>query len=208
MSASIPPPREQQGLQSRKRALFRGGRGRVCPWWALWTFDNPLRRLVHDPDGLLGRWVHQGMTVSDVGCGAGYFTVGMARLVGPHGRVLAADVQPRMLEMTFRRALNAGLSDRVTTVLVRPQEFLLPEAAHFILAFWMLHEVPDQERFLTELASSLAPDGLLLVAEPVFHVSEANFSESMAAARSVGWTVVERPRIRFSRAALMKRGLR
>ena len=56
---------------------------RVCPCWMCYTFDNPLRRLVHDPRKIVGPYLREGMTALDVGCGIGYFAIGMAKIVGP-----------------------------------------------------------------------------------------------------------------------------
>ena len=52
-----------------------------------WTFDNPLRRWFQDPERILGSFVREGMTVADIGCGMGYFSVAMAKMIGPgrHG---------------------------------------------------------------------------------------------------------------------------
>ena len=76
----------------------------VCPWWSAWfTINNPLRRLLHDPQQIVGPYVEPGMTVMDVGCGAGWFSIPMARMVGDQGRVLAVDLQPQMLDMVRRR---------------------------------------------------------------------------------------------------------
>jgi 2-polyprenyl-3-methyl-5-hydroxy-6-metoxy-1,4-benzoquinol methylase len=70
----------------------------VCPWWMAWTFDNPLRKLYQDPERILGSFVRDGMTVADIGCGMGYFSVAMAKMVGPGGRVLSVDLQEKMLQ--------------------------------------------------------------------------------------------------------------
>ncbi|NJD17795.1 MAG: methyltransferase domain-containing protein, partial [Gemmatimonadetes bacterium] len=92
-------------------ALFRGPH--TCPWWFAYTFDNPLRRLVHEPTAILGRFVRPGDRVVDVGCGLGFFTLALARLVGSEGRVVAVDVQEEMLQRTHRRAERLGLADRI-----------------------------------------------------------------------------------------------
>ena len=63
----------------------------ICPWWLAYTFDHPLRRLVHRPRTLYGAYVCEGMTVCDLGCGLGFNTMGLAELVGPNGRVIAVD---------------------------------------------------------------------------------------------------------------------
>jgi 2-polyprenyl-3-methyl-5-hydroxy-6-metoxy-1,4-benzoquinol methylase len=55
-------------------------------WWGGYFIDNRLRRLLHDPERLLGPYVTPGMTVLDVGCGMGWFSIPMAKLVGTQGR--------------------------------------------------------------------------------------------------------------------------
>ncbi len=57
--------------------------GNVCPWWLCPTFDNPLRRLIHNPDRILAGLVRPGEIALDLGCGMGYFSIPLARLVGP-----------------------------------------------------------------------------------------------------------------------------
>lgn len=79
---------------------------RICPWWMTYTFDNPLRRLLHDRRRILGPFVRPGMRVADIGCGMGYFTLGLADLVGPQGKVLAVDLQKRQLEGTGDHSPN------------------------------------------------------------------------------------------------------
>jgi SAM-dependent methyltransferase len=54
----------------------------TCPWWLLFTFDNPLRRLLHNPQKLLAPYVGRCDQVLDVGCGMGFATLGLAKLVG------------------------------------------------------------------------------------------------------------------------------
>lgn len=86
---------------------------RVCPWWLGYLLVNPLRRLVQNPVALLQPYVAEGMTVLEPGPGMGFFTLDLARLVGPAGRVIAIELQPRMLEALRRRAQRAGLGGRV-----------------------------------------------------------------------------------------------
>lgn len=177
----------------------------VCPWWLAYTIDNPLRRLLHPPEALLGAWVRPGMTVLDAGCGIGHFSLGLARLVGPGGRVIAADIQERALAAVRRRARRAGFADRVTTRLCVSESCGVPGPVDFALAFWMLHETPSAERFCREIAEILTPGGRFLVAEPAFHVTEAMFREELDAAGRSGLRVIERPRVRASRAVLLGR---
>jgi 2-polyprenyl-3-methyl-5-hydroxy-6-metoxy-1,4-benzoquinol methylase len=177
----------------------------VCPWWLAYSFDNPLRRLLHPPERLLAGWVRPGMTVLDVGCGIGHFSLGMARLVGPGGRVIAADLQGRALAVVERRARRAGLAGRITTQRCAADSCGVAGPVDFALAFWMLHETPSAEVFCRQIAGTLAPGGRFLVAEPVFHVGRADFDAELAAAGRAGLKLVERPRVRISRAALFGR---
>jgi ubiquinone/menaquinone biosynthesis C-methylase UbiE len=177
----------------------------VCPWWLTWTFDNPLRRLVHDPDRILSPHVDPGDRVADVGCGMGYFTIPLARRVGPQGRVLAVDLQQRQLSVVESRAQHAGLRDRVSTRLASPGRLDLDPDLAFVLAFWMLHEVPDVDGFLAAVFASLAPGGILLVAEPTLHVSGRRFHDEMERARRAGFVVEVEEGIPFSLAARLKR---
>jgi len=176
---------------------------RVCPWWLAYTFDNPLRRLLHPPEKVLGAWVRPGMTALDIGCGIGHFSLGLARLVGPGGRVIAADLQERALAAVRRRARRAGLADRIITQRCGADSCGVPGPVDFALAFWMLHETPSVEGFCRQIDGILAPGGRLLVAEPAFHVSGAMFEEELAAAARAGLRVLDRPRVRASRAALL-----
>ena len=53
------------------------------------------------------------MVVLEPGCGMGFFTLELARRVGKPGRVVAVDLQPKMLDGLRRRAKRAGLLDRL-----------------------------------------------------------------------------------------------
>ena len=92
----------------------------VCPWWLCFTFDNPIRKIIHDPIKILSPYVHKGGTAIDIGPGMGYFSIPMAKLVGHSGHVTAIDIQPKMLSVLMRRAQKKGLSDRIKTHLAGP----------------------------------------------------------------------------------------
>jgi ubiquinone/menaquinone biosynthesis C-methylase UbiE len=157
---------------------------------------------VHNPKKMLGAYVRPGMTVMDVGCGMGVFSIGMARLVGAEGRVLAVDLQEPMLRVLRRRAERAGVSERIETVLCGADDLGVSAVVDFVLAFYMVHETPDVRAFLRQLRARLKPEGRLLVAEPTFHVSETLFQETLEAAADAGLAALDRPKIRMSRSAL------
>jgi ubiquinone/menaquinone biosynthesis C-methylase UbiE len=86
---------------------------RVCPWWLGPLLASPLRRLMYDPAKVVAAYIHEGMTVLEPGPGMGFFTLELVRRVGASGRVVAVDVQPRMLDGLRRRAARAGLLERI-----------------------------------------------------------------------------------------------
>lgn len=178
----------------------------VCPWWAAYTFDNPLRRIFHNPEKVLGNYVKEGMTVMDLGCGMGYFSIGMARLVGGSGKVIAVDLQQKMLDTMVKRAGRSGVADRISPRLCAADDLELEDRVDFILAFWMVHEVPDQKDLFSSLKSILGADGKMLIAEPKMHVSAEDLKMTVDIAQSCGWRPIESPDIRFSHTALLSPG--
>jgi ubiquinone/menaquinone biosynthesis C-methylase UbiE len=176
----------------------------VCPWWAVpFTINPPFRRLLHDPQKIVGPYVRHGMTVMDVGCGVGWFSIPMAKMVGAEGKVIAVDLQQQMLKMLWRRAEKAGVANRIEMHKCEPHRLGIEAEADFALVFAMLHEVPDQPRLLDEIHECLKLDGKLLLAEPPLHVSAKTFAKEVSLAKEAGFQRVEQPRIRWSHAALL-----
>ena len=178
--------------------------GHVCPWWGGYFIDNPLRRLLHNPRRIVGPYVKTGMTVMDVGCGMGGFTIAMARMVGDQGHVLAVDLQQRMLDVLRRRAEKAAVAGRIQTHKCEQDRLGIEVQADFALAFAMVHEVPDQRRLLGEIHRCLKPSGRLLVAEPKIHVPGRAFQQTVSTAEELGFRVVEKPWVRWCHAVLLE----
>ena len=178
---------------------------RACKWWLAYTFDNALRRLFHNPAKIFGPYVRPGMTALDVGCGMGFNSIGLARIVGESGRVIAVDLQEQMLNVLARRALKAGLADRIRRHHCRVDHIGIADQVDFANAFWMVHEVPGQGELFRQLHDCLKPGGKLLLAEPRFHVSEQAFQATVEAAEAAGLAAAGQPRVRFSRAVVFAR---
>lgn len=177
----------------------------VCPWWRGYFIDNPLRRLIFAPERLFAPYVRPGMTVLDIGCGMGVNSLALARLVGAEGRVIAVDIQARMLASVRKRALRKGLADRIECRLSTPESIGISEGVSFAVAFWMVHETPDARSFFAQVRSCLLPDGALFMAEPSMHVTEKQFSRSVETALETGLAVRARPKVPLSRAAVFER---
>jgi ubiquinone/menaquinone biosynthesis C-methylase UbiE len=174
----------------------------VCPWWLCFTFDNLLRRLVQNPEKVVEPYVHEGDIVLDVGPGMGYFSIPLAKIVGEKGKVIAADVQLKMLNALQKRAKRAGVEQRITLHLCKKDSLGLNTKFDFALAFWMVHEVPDQESFFKEIRSLLKPNGRLLISEPKIHVTMAKYDETIEKAIRAGFVLKSNPSISLSRSTL------
>ena len=177
----------------------------VCPWWTGYFIDNPLRRMLHNPDAILGRYVRPGMTMMGLGCGMGFFSIAMARMVGDRGSVIAVDVQQRMLDVLQKRAEKSGVASRIRPHRAQSDCLRIDTPADFALAFAVVHEVSDTERFLAQVCSCLKPEARFLVAEPRLHVSAEAFQRMLALARAVGLVVLEQAPVRLSRAVVLGR---
>ncbi len=183
-----------------EKLLYRGQH--TCPWWLCFTFDNPLRRRLQNPDLILKDLVQQGQTALDIGCGMGYFSIALARAVGPSGKVICIDMQDKMLEAVRRKAKKAGLNN-IQLHRCGADTLGLTASADFALAFWMVHEVLNQPKFLVEVRDSLRPGGAFLIVEPKLHVALSAFKRSIAAAEAAGLRIIGRPNISMSRAVLL-----
>jgi len=175
------------------------------PWRHAYTFDNRLRRLFHKPEKLLAPYVKPAMTVLDAGCGMGFFSIGMAKMVGDDGCVIAADVQQEMLDVLRKRATRAGVAERIRAHHCRQDKLGVDDPVDFALAFWVVHEAPDPPEFVAQIAACLKPGAKLLVAEPRFIASEDDFDETLEAARAAGLEECDRPRVLGCRAAVFER---
>ncbi len=175
----------------------------VCPSTFSGSLDNFLRRLAHKPGKILKPFIKEGMVVLDMGCGPGYFTKEMARLVGDGGKVIAADLQQGMLEKMTRKVRDYGFESRVESHLCQPESTGIKRKVDFILTFWMVHEVPDQTLFFNEMKSLLNPGGKILIAEPKIHVTKKAFSEMIKRIESAGFRVTDRPDITISRSVVI-----
>jgi len=167
---------------------------RLCPWWLGYLLASPIRRLVHQPAKVVEPFVRPGMTVLEPGPGMGFLTLELARRVGDSGKVVAVDIEQRMLNRLRRRAAKAGVLARVDARLARADSLGLGDLANavdFTLVFAVLHEMPSPAAFFREAFSASKPGARLLLAEPAGHVSQALFDAELQAARDAGFTIVE-----------------
>ncbi|MCJ7717356.1 MAG: class I SAM-dependent methyltransferase, partial [Anaerolineales bacterium] len=132
-------------------------------------------------------------------------TVPMAKLVGKNGKVIAVDMQSKMLSGLQTRAEQADLREQIELHQCTQDQIGISGPVDFILAFWMVHEVHHRREFLDQIYQLLKEGGRLLIAEPYLHVSGKTFQEMIAELQGIGFSVEEHPRIGFSRSILVQK---
>jgi protein-L-isoaspartate O-methyltransferase len=183
-------PRGCRGRMTRRRitrALLGVVLGAVAALaaFALWWRRNPsacpygLRFFVELPHPFITRGrlreilaPRPGERVLEVGPGAGYYALPVARWLEPGGSLDVLDVQQKMLDHVMRRAAEGGITNVVPTQ-ADAQALPYPDAS-FDAAYLtlVLGEIPDQERSLCELRRVLRPGGRLVVGE---HISDPHY---------------------------------
>lgn len=181
---------------------------RVCPVWMGYLLASPIRKLFQNPQKILGPYVKEGMKVLDVGSAMGFFSVPMARMVGGGGKVVCVDMQEKMLASLLKRARKAGVAGTIKTIKCSQDSMELgefKEEIDFALAFAVVHEVPDASRLLFEISSAVKPVGRLLISEPKGHVTDQDFTRTVALAEDGGFVTIERPKISRSLSVLLEK---
>ncbi|MEA3294918.1 MAG: methyltransferase domain-containing protein [Euryarchaeota archaeon] len=175
----------------------------VCPVENAKGLDNIFRKLVQNPKKILKDYVKEGMTVLDVGCGPGFFSVEMADMVGESGSVIAADLQQGMLEKVEKKIKGTYIENRIELHKCEKDRIGITTKVDHILAFYMVHEVPDMDKFLAEMYSILKPGGSFFIIEPAFHVSKKAFEETVNRACAIGFKEIKRPGMILSKAVVL-----
>ena len=180
----------------------------VCPWWLGYFLASPIRRWMLKPDPLVAPYVKPGMTVLEPGPGMGFFTLPLAGMVGDNGRVVAVDLQPKMIERLERRAAKAGLSPRIDARVSTADSLGIADLHNrvdFTLAFAMVHELPGKHPFFREVAVASKAGAMLLLAEPGGHVKAEEFEAEIKQALAAGFEAVGRLTIKRMQTVLLRR---
>jgi ubiquinone/menaquinone biosynthesis C-methylase UbiE len=140
--------------------------GRLFPPEDLGLLEAPDRDIWQHPEQIMDvLGIAEGSVVADIGAGAGWFTIRLARRVGPNGIVYAEDVQPEMLAAIQRRVNAEGLMN-VKQILGKGSDPQLPKAALDVaLMVDAYHEIDDRVPLLRNLALALRPGGRIGVVD-------------------------------------------
>ena len=127
---------------------------------------RPEREAEENPDlavSLLG--IRPGMTVADIGAGVGYYSLKLAKKVGPKGKVFATDLQPEMLRLLRQRLAKDKVAN-IEPVLGSETESNLPdESIDMAVLVDVYHEFSEPRKMLASLRRALKPDGRLVLLE-------------------------------------------
>lgn len=182
-----------------------GKNNQVCPVERAGFLDSKVRRFFHNPRKILAPYIRQGMTVLDLGCGPGLFSLEIGKMVGESGKVIAADLQEGMLQIVLKKIQQTELEKRIELHQCQEDKIGFQGKVDFVLAFYMLHEVPNQEKVLREIRSILNPGGKLFIVEPKFHVSQQAFQDTLDIARKVGLKIAQQTKNFLSLEAVLAR---
>lgn len=175
----------------------------VCPMEKAGSLEKSWRRWLQNPNRILKPFVQPGMTVLDMGCGPGFFTIPMAEMVGESGRVIAVDLQQGMLDKVKQKIQGTDLASRIELHLTEADNLNINTELDFVLAFYLLHELPDLEKFLQKIKVILKPSGKMLVAEPNFRVSKDEFANTLVKITNTGFNIINHPRICLAHTVLV-----
>lgn len=159
---------------------------------------GPLRPLFQNPRRILREHVKPGMTVLDIGCGRGFFSLGMARMVGSNGKVMCVDLQAEAIENLETQAAKAGLSKRIDTRVCDEHSLNIDDMAGLVdmaLAFYVVHHAADAARLMTDVYSALKQGGKFMIVEPGHHASVDVCEAVKTTARKAGFSVVDYPKL-------------
>lgn len=178
---------------------------KVCPVERAGALDNKFRKLLHNPEKLLSKYIKPGMNVMDFGCGPGFFSIEIAKLLKHSGRITAVDLQQGMLDKLNSKIKGSVFQNSIELHKCGERNIGLNEVFDFIVAFYVIHEVQDPERLFLQFNNLLVQKGRIFIAEPLFHVPKDKFYNNLSFATKYGFRVIETPKLFFSRAVVLEK---
>lgn len=178
---------------------------RVYPVEKAGSLDSRFRRWLQNPWKILSPYIEEGMTVLELGCGPGFFTFDIAQMVGKSGRVIAADLQEEMLQKLIAKIKGTELEERIKLHKCEEDRIGISDRVDFVLAFYVVHELPSQEKFFEEMETILKPNGQVFIVEPPFRVSKRAFEETIRKARDAGFIPTQKSKVLLSKSVILKK---
>ena len=168
------------------------------------VLESSFRYRFQNPKKILQPYIKPGMTVLDLGCGSGFFTTEIARLLDGSGKVIAADIQDEMLEMLRLKITGSALEPIIQIHKCQEKNLHLSDKVDFVLAFYSFHEMCYLDNIIDEIKLLIKPDGEVFIAEQKFHVPKSTFTEIINKMKKNGFEITGQPKVFLSRAVIMK----
>lgn len=189
---------------TRVSAHLRNKMGnKICPVERAGMLESPLRKWMTKPAKIVKPYISEGMTALDLGCGTGVFALEMARQMST-GKIIAADIQQGMLDILKNKIAGKTVEKRIELHKCTEQSIGIKEQVDFILAFYVMHEIPNQAALFEELSTIIKPNGKMLIVEPKFHVTKKKF-ETMLLLSKLNWTIQQKSADFFNRMVTLVR---
>ena len=132
-----------------------------APW-----LERREREREEDPDLALRLLrIRRGSTVADIGAGSGYYTIRLARIVGPMGKVYASDIQPGIIALIQQNVARAKIDNVVPVLGTIDDPKLTPASIDLAIMVDVYHEFSQPQRMLQRILEALKPDGRLVLLE-------------------------------------------
>ena len=126
-------------------------------------------------------------------------------MVGPAGKVIAADLQEGMLEIIHNKIKSTDLEKNIQLHKCEKERIGYTGEVDFVLAFYVIHELPDQKKFFDEMFSILKPGGYFLIVEPKMHISKKDLTTTISQSGDAGFQLFDLPKIFLSRSVVLKK---
>jgi len=163
-----------------------------------------FRNILQNPHRILNPYIKNGMVVLDFGCGPGFFTIEAAKLVGEKGKVLAVDLQQGMLDLLAEKVKGSDIEKRIILYKCETDKIGINEKVDVVIAFHVVHEVPDKIIFLNETKNILNSGGILYLSEPKHRVNQNEFDDTIKIAKKQGFVIVNKPKVFLDRTVILK----
>lgn len=168
------------------------------------ALESSFRYRFQNPRKILRTYLKPGMTVLDLGCGPGFFTTEIARMLDGSGKVIAADVQNGMLEKVRQKITGRDIECIVQIHKCQEKSLKLTDKIDFVFAFFSFHEMSCLDNIIDEIKLLLKPEGEIFIAEQKFHVPKSTFIGIIDRLRKKGFEINRQPKVFLSRAVVMK----
>jgi ubiquinone/menaquinone biosynthesis C-methylase UbiE len=169
---------------------------------------GPQRAFFQNPRSVLRDFVKPDMIALDIGCGTGFFSLPMAKMVGSNGKVICVDLKADAIKDLESKSKKARLTKIIEARVCSDSSLGIDDLngkIDFALAFYVLHHASGVAELMIQIHDVLKPDGAFLIVEPKHHVSVKQRNSIESLAQKAGFVRAGNPKIIRSWAVLFKK---